>query len=322
MTWKLIIPILMFPVIYLLTGFALTLIAPRVNGTDSLNFDRLRSGDTAAVEPAAIKQFTARDGQAISYAHYPAATDLKVILLHGSGYHGSYLAPLGDYLARQGAAEVFVLNIRGHLGSGDRRGDIEHVGQLEEDIVDLIAMIKRDDPDANIVIGGHSSGGALAIRFAAGQHGSQAHGYFALAPFLGPDAPTMVQSGWAHISLPRIIGLTMLNFVGIHWLDGLETIRFNLPEAYRNGSETLGYSWRLMKNLALNRDYAPDIAGLPKTSLVLVGRNDEAMDADKFPIVFKDLQDNVELVDNHDHFSLVLDEPTFKRVEIWLRALD
>tara|TARA_R110001599_G_scaffold76002_3_gene208157 strand:- start:807 stop:929 length:123 start_codon:yes stop_codon:yes gene_type:complete len=37
MAWKLIILFLVFPVIYLLIGSALTLIASRVKGTDSLN---------------------------------------------------------------------------------------------------------------------------------------------------------------------------------------------------------------------------------------------------------------------------------------------
>ncbi|WP_136657331.1 alpha/beta fold hydrolase [Nitratireductor sp. XY-223] len=313
------IPILAIPVIYLVIAFSLTLIGPRVGSTRSLNFDRLPSADSG-VQPRPLQTFEARDGQALSLAHYPSDSNLKVILLHGSGYHGAYLAPLADHLASNGVADVYVPNVRGHHGSGDRRGDVDYVDQLEDDIDEVAALILQDSPDARICIGGHSSGGALAMRYASGEYGSLIFCFFGLAPFLGPDAPTMPEtdSGWAHISLPRIIGLSMLNNVGIHVLDGLETIRFNLPEPYRDGTETLGYSWRLMTNFALNRDFESDIAGLPEESLVLVGSDDEALDADAFVPLFAKLGKQAQVIDGLDHFGIVLDEGVMERLGDWL----
>ena len=145
--------------------------------------------------------------------------------------------------------------------------------------------------------------------------------HLGLAPILRHWAPTALESsgGWTHISLPRIIGLSMLNTVGIHALDGLTTIRFNLPADYHNGTETLGYSWRLMNNFNLRDDFRNDLAALPDTALVLVGRQDEAMKAEAFPSLFKELGKPVELVDGADHFSLVLDPAAFERIEAWLR---
>ncbi|MCP4314864.1 MAG: alpha/beta hydrolase [Hyphomicrobiales bacterium] len=322
MHWKFWLPFLLIPVIYLAIAFSMTLITPQVGGAGSLNFERLNFSDNNIARAPTLQTFNARDGQAISYAHYPADANRKVILLHGSGYHGAYLTPLALKLADAGTADVYVPNVRGHLGSGDTRGDINYIGQLEDDLVDLIALIRESDPDANIIIGGHSSGGALAMRFAAGDNGALIEGYFGLAPFLGPDAPVMPEtdSGWAHISLPRIIGLSMLNNVGIHWLDGRETIRFNMPDAYRDGTETLAYSWRLMTNFALHRDYEPDIAGLPDASLIIVGRNDEALNAEAFPNLFKDMGTDVKLIDGLDHFGIVLDERAMDALNTWLSA--
>ena len=83
-------------------------------------------------------------------------------------------------------------------------------------------------------------------------------------------------AGWAHIPLPRIIGLSMLNTTG------METVRFNMPDVYRDGSETLSCSWRLKNNFALNRNYAPDIAGVPDTALIMIGTEDEALKTEAF----------------------------------------
>ena len=157
--------------------------------------------------------------------------------MHGSGYHGAYLAPLAHAIAETAAADVYVPNVRGHFGSGQTPGNVNHMGRLEEDLVDLIAMIRARKPDARTIISGHSSGGALALRFTSGTGKDRIDAYVGLAPFLGPDAPVMPErdAGWAHISLPRIIGLSMLNAVGIQTLDHLETIRFNMPDVYRSG---------------------------------------------------------------------------------------
>lgn len=319
MHWKFWMPLLAIPVIYLVVAFALTLIKPEVNGAQSLNFERLTDTDNTTLAPD-LRTFTARDGATLSYAHYPSETDLVLILLHGSGYHGSYLAPLAHTLSETDAADIYVPNIRGHFGSGPTRGDVNHMGQLEEDLEDLIERIRTNKPEARIVIGGHSSGGALALRYASGAGSEVVNGYIGLAPFLGPDAPVMPDedSGWAHISLPRIIGLSMLNTVGIDALDHLETIRFNMPHAYRDGSETLSYSWRLMRNFALHRDYAADLAGIPDPALILIGTKDEALKAEAFPALFEGTGSQVELMDDIDHFGIVLDERAINVLSTWL----
>lgn len=319
MHWKFWMPFLAIPVVYLLLAFALTLIKPEVSGAGSLNFDRLTDTGNTTIAPD-LNTFAVRDGATLSYAHYPAATDLVLILLHGSGYHGSYLAPLARALSATDAADIYVPNVRGHFGSGTTRGDVNHMGQLEEDLEDLIERIRTDKPEARFFIGGHSSGGALALRFASGAGKEVVNGYVGLAPFLGPDAPVMPDedSGWAHISLPRIIGLSMLNTVGIDTLDHLETIRFNMPDAYRDGTETLSYSWRLMRNFALHRDYAADIAGIPDAAMIMIGTKDEALNAGAFPALFDGTGSQVELMDDIDHFGIVLDERAINVISTWL----
>jgi len=322
MLWKILLSLALVPIVYLVIAFVLVMFPPRIGNAKSLNFDHLRGSFDRSQREKPLA-FSARDGAPIAYRRYPSDSSKTLILLHGSGYHGDYLEPLARGLADRGAARVYVPNLRGHSGSGRRRGDIGHVGQLEEDLADLVERIETEHPDTTIVMGGHSSGGAMAIRFAASPYGGRVSSYLALSPILGHKAPTVVEGngGWAFISLPRIIGLSMLNGVGIHMFDHLETIRFNMPSEFRDGTETLGYSWRLMTNFNLHTDFRSDLEKLPASSLTIVGRDDEAMNAEAFISLFNELDKTVELINQQDHFSLVLSEPTVERVDQWLKTL-
>ena len=59
--------------------------------------------------------------------------------------------------------------------------------------------------------------------------------------------------GWVRPYVRPIIGLTMLNNLGIGLLNYLSIIDFNMPEEARDGTETLVYSYRL------DTSYAPGI---------------------------------------------------------------
>ena len=132
---------------------------------DGLDFSELMTGRSGAPEP---QSFQARDGARLEYRLYPADSNRAVILLHGSGSHSRYLSPLADYLRSEGLARVYTPDLRGHGRAPERRGDVDYIDQLEDDLADLIEVIKRDHPGIGVVLGGHSSGGGLALRFAGG----------------------------------------------------------------------------------------------------------------------------------------------------------
>ena len=52
----------------------------------------------------------------------------------------------------------------------------------------FISLIKKEHPDKKIILGGHSSGGSLALRYAAKHKDIDA--LLLLTPYLGHDAPT------------------------------------------------------------------------------------------------------------------------------------
>lgn len=173
--------------------------------------------------------FAARDGKHIAYRRYPSQSDTVLILVHGSGWHSQYFLPLAEFISSEGLAQVYTPDLRGHGPTPERRGDVDYIDQLEDDLADLMVNIRQDHPNAMLIVGGHSSGGGLAIRFAGSRYGQQADAYVLLAPFLKYNAPTIRPNsgGWAHAYTGRIAGLTMLNMMGIHWFDYLTAIELN-----------------------------------------------------------------------------------------------
>ncbi|MBV9457646.1 MAG: alpha/beta hydrolase, partial [Bradyrhizobium sp.] len=102
-----------------------------------------RSVDHSTMPP--LSRFSARDGTVLGYRRYPATTtptsDRIAILIHGSSGSSSSVHALAKALAAKGV-ETYAPDIRGHGGSGTR-GDIGHIGQLEGDMADLVALVRK-----------------------------------------------------------------------------------------------------------------------------------------------------------------------------------
>lgn len=269
-------------------AIALGLIAsqPSVDRTGEASLDFSRQGERGDGGASAdLETWTARDGAELGVRRYPAGRDdvPLVVIVHGSGWHGQAYEPLARALA--GAADIVLPDLRGHGPHPARRGDIDYIGQLEDDLADLIALERKDGQ--KVVMLGHSSGGGLTIRFAGGAHGGLLSGAVLLAPFLKYNAPTMRPNsgGWAHALTRRIIGLTMLNAVGINWLNSLPVIDFafsrDVIEGPLGATATKAYSFRLNTSYAPRSDYLKDVAALPPFLLV-AGSDDEAFQADRF----------------------------------------
>ena len=279
-----------------------------------------------------LESFTARDGTELPLRYYERSyersydgnAEVALILLHGSGAHGLYLSGLAATIAQTGLADVYTPDLRGHGENPERRGDIDYIDQLGDDVADLIAFIRQRDPKSTVILGGHSSGGGLAIRAAGDDGAHRPDAYLLLAPFLQHDAPTVrpQSGGWAYPKIPKIILLTLLNQLGIEAFNSATVLEFNLPPSRRSGIETLAYSYRLMVGFA-PREYRSDIGSICEPALVLVGTDDEAFYADEFTPVFAELapQARVQLVPGAGHLGLVVEAGAQEAIIAWLRAL-
>ena len=270
-----------------------------------------------------LNRFIARDGTKLPYRYYPAKSNKVLILLHGSGWHSRYFLPLAEFISAEGLAQVYTPDLRGHGTTPEKRGDVDYIGQFEDDLMDLIAIIRKDNPKAMLIVGGHSSGGGLAIRFAGSRYSEQANAYLLIAPFLKYNAPTIRPNsgGWARPYTGRIIGLTILNNVGIHWFDYLTAIEFNMPEEARDGTETLSYSHRLNTSYA-PRNYEKDLRAITQPLLVVVGNEDDAFIADQFePVISQYTSVQVKLLAGLTHMGVVVRPEIRPVIKKWLEGL-
>ena len=271
-----------------------------------------------------LQQFTAKDNGRLSYRHYPAKTPKTLILIHGSSYHRRNLHDLARSISSKNLTQVVTPNLRGHFRSGYPRGNVLYIGQLEDDLADLIGLIKKKRPDAKIIVGGHSAGGGLAARFEGGKHGKLADAYLLLAPYLQYDAPTTRPNsgGWAMPYIGRIIGLTMLNRIGFRFFNNMIVIKFNLKRSARDGTETLHYSYALNTSLHSRRNYRGDLWKITQPFLVLVGREDEVFIADEYPKVLAGHPTaQIRILPGVKHLDILVDDKTKAAVEEWLNGL-
>lgn len=276
-------------------------------------------------EMSPLEPYPARDGSVLSFRRYPAESDTHLILIHGSSAHGAYLHAFAKYLSGRKAANVYAPDLRGHGPSPQRRGDIDYIGQLEDDLADLIAHIKKGaSKDARFMVGGHSSGGGLALRFGGGPHGYLAQGFVLLAPYLGHNAPMVKRNagGWADADILRIVGISVLDGFGIKRFNGSRVLRFNLPEKYHNGFETLEYSFRLMRGMHPD-NYKASLRTTRSPLLILVGSEDEAFHAQGFQAGVAPYKPDakVSFVKGGSHLGIIMSEFAMAETARWIGSI-
>ncbi|MEC7763184.1 MAG: alpha/beta hydrolase [Pseudomonadota bacterium] len=294
--------------IFFVIAFALILSQPPKGFSSDQTLDFPTGGSSAEVSE--LETFTARDGATLGYRDIAGTGAGDMLLVHGSGWHGAAYEPLARAISEQCGYRVIVPDLRGHGPLADPRGDVAYVGQMEDDLADLMDHLDLGDA----VFAGHSSGGGLVIRFAGGEHASRMTRAVLIAPFLKYNAPTARETSvWAQPLTRRIVGLSMLNAVGIRALNGLTAIEFNLPPSVRETeqgqSATASYSYRLNTGYAPRSDYLADIAALPPF-LLLAGSEDAAFRPDQYEPVMSGATDNgtYEILPGLGHLG-VLDAP-------------
>lgn len=254
-----------------------------------------------------LSHYPARDGTLLAYRAYPVPGSTQVALL----FHGSSDSSMGMHAVakalQQGGVSAYALDIRGHGGSGVR-GDIHHVGQLEEDVVDGVTQLRRSHADARFFAVGHSSGGGFALRLAGTPATAELFdGFVATAPYLHYRAVTSRGAeggGWARPFKPRIVALTALEAVGLDALGGLPVIAFALPP---EAPGTRTYSYRLFRNYGPHTDFVDDVRRGDRPWVVIAGTADEVFRAEHYAQAFEAVKPlvAVQLIEGLGHMAVV-----------------
>jgi non-heme chloroperoxidase len=300
--------------------------SPRIGKPgDVFGFESLRNKGVPEQFPE-LKRYKARDGSELAYRIYPSPSERLLIFLHGSSYHGGGYQALATAVSQSGAATVVLPNLRGHFQSGRRRGDVDYVGQLEDDIADLIQFLRGEGLRGPLTLGGHSSGGGLAIRYAGGAYGGAVAHYLLLSPVIPTSSSVKggTAGGWANLNMRRLFGLVALNAFGIHGFNALPIVEFNKPEKYWDGTETLSYSYRLNASYHPRYDYRKDVRALGDKALVMVGAQDEAVDAAGLQslIASNAAASRLKILPGINHFAIFTEPKALEEIVAWLQSTE
>jgi alpha-beta hydrolase superfamily lysophospholipase len=256
-----------------------------------------------------LSRYQGRDGTWLADRVYPAqngSADKIAILAHGSSASAIEMNAVAKALAGAGVTAV-ALDMRGHGASGTR-GDITYPGQLDDDLADLVAALRKVHPAARFSLIGHSAGGGFALRIAGSKLGDAFDRFVLLAPYLGHAAPTNRPAEgpglWASPDLPRIFATLALEQLGIDWPQSLPAVAFaNAPEAKM--SVTSQYSFRLMGNYTAPPDWQDAFAHAKGRITVIAGADDELMDADSYKRTLPPLGVQPTILPGVDHIGIV-----------------
>jgi non-heme chloroperoxidase len=230
-------------------------------------------------------QYRARDGTNLTYRVYPGTSGQIVVLIHGSSGSSTDMHPLAKAL-RDAGASVYVPDLRGHAGLG-RSGDVDYIGQLEDDLADLVGPLHQAHPRAGFTLIGFSSGGGFVLRVMGSADENLFDQFIMISPALPPGSPTLRPrtGGWVSVALPRTVALAILNRIGIDWFDGLRIVGFATPPHVKG--LTSFYSFRMAVDFGAPRDYLARLARSTKPVALLVGGADELFFPDRFAPLMK-----------------------------------
>lgn len=270
-----------------------------------------------------LAHYRARDGAELAYRRYPAASAAtgrgSVVLVHGSSASSNSMHVLAKAMAAAGF-EALALDVRGHGASG-RKGHIAYVGQVEDDLQDLVQQVQLPQP---ATLAGFSSGGGFVLRVAGSARQDAFARYLLLSPFIGVDAPSQRpdSGGWVSVGVPRIVALTLLHHLGIHALQDLTVVRFALDDAAKTFL-TPEYSFALAASFQPLRDWKANIRAVHRPVAVVAGADDEAFRTAELKAMFKAAGQDwpVTLVPGISHIPLTLDARAVAAVVNSLEAL-
>jgi alpha-beta hydrolase superfamily lysophospholipase len=125
-----------------------------------------------SLSPAFPPEIRTRDGLALVTQHWPvpggASPRGVAVIVHGLGEHCLRYAHVAAYLHAQGWAAIGY-DHRGHGRSPGKKGGLAHDDDFVQDLARVVDAARAAYPGLQLILVGHSLGGAIAGRFVAAQ---------------------------------------------------------------------------------------------------------------------------------------------------------
>lgn len=280
-------------------------------------------------------RFITRDGESLFVKKVGESSHTQIIFLHGIASTHKTVLKTAKLLNSKTGSQVLLPDLRGHGESGGTAFDVAYKGQYEDDLEDLILHLNergnynkprgQSQLDRKILIGGHSMGGGIAMRYALKEHKPDVDGYLLFAPNFG-EGPTQKKVGGneshnapIHFDTKRMIGILMLNSIGVTQLDSLPIMYFNFPP------QMMAYSYASIMSAQPIR---PDntemaLASIKQPLLTIVGSEDEVFVASAYPdfIEQNTVLGETVLVDETDHMGVLYSEDAIDSAARWFNKL-
>lgn len=263
-----------------------------------------------------LEHIEAKDQSKIYFRYYGANSHIILVLLHGIGEDSKYLFQLAQYLSNNNIAQVYTPNLRGYGEKVKRRGDVDYIGQLEDDLAHFLKWITSNNPQATIILGGHSFGGASVLRFSSSIYKHFADGYLFIAPYF-PKAP-FIQKDHSKVSKVNFKLLTVLEKLKIRCFHHVKVYTSYKDEKFLHGGEAIHISFRLAMSRIPVR-YKDNINAIQKPSFSIVGDKDELYKTEKFVEVFQHNRNfTTKILPNHNHDGILFSDQTYEEIKAWL----
>jgi alpha-beta hydrolase superfamily lysophospholipase len=154
------------------------------------------------LEPT-IETYDAADGYRMHYRHWqPADTPrARVVILHGIQSHSGWYLHSSSRICAAGF-EVFYLDRRGSGLNAEKRGHVDNLQVLLDDVVLFLSRVRIQEPRRPVILIGVSWGGKLATATAK-EHPQMIDGLGLICPGLFPVVdPSIIQK--VRIALARV----------------------------------------------------------------------------------------------------------------------
>jgi alpha-beta hydrolase superfamily lysophospholipase len=273
---------------------------------------------------------TARDGVALTLRVYGPQSDTQIVFLHGVNSNASQLNHAAGLLQAATGAQVITPDARGHGASGGEPYRVDHIGQYEEDVADILAELRADAPDGRVFLAGHSMGGGVALRSIMLADRPDVDGYVLFAPNFG-DGPSRhaprpegeaprdedAGNGWIVFDSKAFIGVLMYNMLGITAANDTPVLYFNDPQ----GGADYSYAAVMSAQPTVPRDAPKALAALDAPLLVMIGDQDEVFNSGAYPDFVAEhaaAEHDVVIVHQLNHNRLINDAQVMARAADWI----